>query len=51
MTKIAVIRFLVILAVIHGLFVQKMDVKRTFYNGEWEEEIYMSQPKGYVVTG
>jgi hypothetical protein len=28
-----------------------MDVKTTFLNGELEEEIYMTHPDGFVVTG
>ena len=28
-----------------------MDVKTTFLNGDLDEEIYMGQPKGYVVQG
>lgn len=28
-----------------------MDVKTTFYNGELEEAIYMTQPDGFVVKG
>jgi hypothetical protein len=28
-----------------------MDVKTTFLHGDLEEEIYMKQPKGFVVKG
>jgi hypothetical protein len=28
-----------------------MDVKTTFLHGDLEEEIFMKQPKGYVVKG
>jgi hypothetical protein len=28
-----------------------MDVKTTFLNGEFEEEIYMDQPDGFAVKG
>jgi hypothetical protein len=28
-----------------------MDVKTTFLNGEWDEEIYMEQPNGFIVDG
>jgi hypothetical protein len=28
-----------------------MDVKTTFLHGDMEEEIYMKQPKGFVVKG
>jgi hypothetical protein len=28
-----------------------MDVKTSFLHGDMEEEIYMKQPKGFVVKG
>jgi len=28
-----------------------MDVKSTFLNGFFEEEIYVEQPKGFIVEG
>jgi hypothetical protein len=30
---------------------EQMDVKTTFLHGDMEEEIYMKQPKGFVVEG
>ena len=50
-TKIATIRLLFSLAAIHSLVVHQMDVKTAFLNGDLEEEIYMSQPEGFVVSG
>lgn len=48
-TKLTTIRNFIALAIIHDLFVYQMDVKATFLNGELEEEIYMTQPEGFVV--
>jgi hypothetical protein len=45
------IRVLLSLATSHDLLVHQMDVKTTFLNGEVEEEIYMTQPDGFVVKG
>ena len=28
-----------------------MDVKKTFLHGDLDEEIYMKQPKGFIVKG
>lgn len=50
-TKIATIRTLLALAAIHDLVIHQMDVKTAFLNGDLEEEIYMSQPEGFVVLG
>ena len=38
------------IASIYKLQIHQIDVKTTFLNGELEEEIYMEQPKGFVVA-
>nr|GEY71661.1 zinc finger, CCHC-type [Tanacetum cinerariifolium] len=35
--------------VIHNLVIHQMDVKITFLNGDLDEEVYMKQPKGFVM--
>ena len=51
MTWITSIIVLITLASIHNLVIHQMDVKTAFLNGDLEEEIYMDQPEGYVVSG
>ncbi|GJW38165.1 zinc finger, CCHC-type containing protein [Tanacetum coccineum] len=49
--RISTIRLLLALAAIHDLVIHQMDVKTTFLNGDLDEEIYMKQPKGFVMLG
>jgi len=42
---------LIALAAIHKLVIHQMDVKTTFFNGDLEEEICMTQLEGCVVDG
>ncbi|KAJ6843584.1 uncharacterized protein M6B38_297015 [Iris pallida] len=49
--RMTTIRLLIALAAIHKLVIHQMDVKTVFLNGELTEEIYMQQPKGFVVRG
>ncbi|GJV32038.1 zinc finger, CCHC-type containing protein [Tanacetum coccineum] len=47
--RISTIRLLLALAAIHDLVIHQMDVKTAFLNGDLDEEIYMKQPKGFVM--
>jgi hypothetical protein len=49
--RLTTIRVLLSLAASHGLLVHQMNVKTTFLNRELEEEIYMTQPDGFIVKG
>nr|GEY29307.1 zinc finger, CCHC-type [Tanacetum cinerariifolium] len=49
--RITTIRLLLALAVIQNLVIHQMDVKTTFLNGDLDEEVYMKQPKGFVMPG
>nr|GEY72979.1 hypothetical protein [Tanacetum cinerariifolium] len=49
--RITTIRLLFALAVIHNLVIHQMDVKTSFLNGDLDEEVYMKQPKGFVMPG
>ena len=48
-TRITSIQMLITIAVLHNLDIQQMDVKTAFLNSELNEEIYMEQPKGFIV--
>ena len=50
-TKTPTIKTLIALTAIHDLVVHQMDVKTSFLNGDLKEEIYMTQPEGFVVPG
>ncbi|GJZ80053.1 zinc finger, CCHC-type containing protein [Tanacetum coccineum] len=47
--RITTIRLLLALTAIYNLVIHQMDVKTTFLNGDLEEEVYMKQPKGFVM--
>jgi hypothetical protein len=49
--RLTIIHILLSLATSHGLLVHQIDVRTTFLDGELEEEIYMTQPDGFVVKG
>nr|GEV45677.1 zinc finger, CCHC-type [Tanacetum cinerariifolium] len=49
--RITTIRLLLDLAFIHNLVIHQMDVKTTFLNGDLDEEVYMKQPEGFVMSG
>ena len=50
-TRISSIQMLIAIAAIHNLEIHHMDVKTAFLNGDLDEEIYMEQPKGFIVPG
>ena len=47
--KVASIRLLIFVVVAFDFEVEKMDVKTMFLHRDLGEEIYMKQPKGFVV--
>nr|GEV25247.1 zinc finger, CCHC-type [Tanacetum cinerariifolium] len=49
--RITTIRLLLALAAIHNLVIHQMDVKTTFLNGDLDEEVYIKQPEGFIMTG
>ena len=49
--RISTIRTLIALASIYKLKIHQLDVKTAFINGELDEEIYIEQPKGFIMQG
>ncbi|MCO5566892.1 hypothetical protein L7F22_020575 [Adiantum nelumboides] len=45
------VRSLVAIAAHHNWKVHQLDIKTTFLNGDLQEEVYVSQPSGFVVKG
>ncbi|GKC66747.1 zinc finger, CCHC-type containing protein [Tanacetum coccineum] len=39
------------MASIYNLIIHQMDVKTTFLNGDLDEEVYMNQPQGFIMSG
>ena len=50
-TRITSIRMVLAIAALRNLEIHQMDVKTAFLNGDLEEEIYMTQPEGFVAPG
>nr|GEU81485.1 zinc finger, CCHC-type [Tanacetum cinerariifolium] len=49
--RISTIRLLIAMTSIHNLIIHQMDAKTTFLNEELEEEVYMNQPLGFIMSG
>ena len=45
------LRILLAVAVSKNMSIRHLDIKTPYLNGELDEDIYMEQPKGYVVPG
>ncbi|XP_071928279.1 uncharacterized protein [Coffea arabica] len=51
MVRITSVRVLLVLASVFSFHVHQMDVKTDFLNGDLNEEVYMNQPEGFVLSG
>ncbi|KAK1422289.1 hypothetical protein QVD17_25292 [Tagetes erecta] len=49
--RMETVRLIIALAAYHGWEVHHLDVKTAFLNGELKEEIYVTQPEGFVIPG
>ena len=44
-------RIIIVLVAHYDLELHQMDIKMVFLNGDLEENIYMAQPKGFILEG
>ncbi|GJS68379.1 zinc finger, CCHC-type containing protein [Tanacetum coccineum] len=49
--RISTIKLLIAMTYIHNLIIHQMDMKTAFLNGELEEEVFISQPQGFIMPG
>ena len=49
--KMSIIRLVLGMVIAENLHLEQLDVKTTFLHGDWEEDIYMIKPKGFIVQG
>lgn len=49
--RIETIRLIIALSASHGWEIHHLDVKTTFLHGELKEEVFVTQPEGFVITG
>ena len=47
--KMSTIRLVLGMVAVENLHLEQLDVKTAFLHGDLEEDIYMNQPKGFVV--
>ena len=47
--KTSTIRLVLGMVAAENLHLEQLDVKIVFFHGDLEEDIYMSQPKGFIV--
>ncbi|GKC13137.1 retrotransposon protein, putative, ty1-copia subclass [Tanacetum coccineum] len=50
-TRITLIRMILVIAALRNLEVHQMDVITAFLNRDLDEEIYMNQPEGFIAPG
>ena len=46
--KASTIRIVFTLAVTHGWSIKQIDINNAFPNGDFQEEVFMTQPEGFV---